>query len=105
MKKLLLAAVLITGFALVGINTPVTTGQQHPNVVSDENGEQESGIIDSYLSGFKEIKLQVVGIKDNTLKLQDEKGKIHSFKVVDRRMLKRVQVGDTVKVKIEKREG
>jgi hypothetical protein len=104
MRKLLFAVILTTGFTLVGINTPVVTGQQHPNKVAEENGEQEAGTIDSYSSGFQEIKLQVVDIKDNTLKLQDEKGKIHSFQVVDQRMLKKVQVGNTVKVKIEKRE-
>jgi hypothetical protein len=105
MRKLLLAAILTAGLAFVGIDVPVATEQQHPNKVAEEKGGQETGTIDSYLSGFKGIKLRVVDIKDGALKPQDERGRIHSFKVVDQRMLGKVQVGDTIRVKVEKREG
>ena len=85
----MLSALIVLGFSFLGVSAFAVREQNTKRV-------SEIAIADSH-----EITPEVMEIKDRAITLKDKKGKIYSFEAGDEKVLEKVKVGDTVKVKIE----
>jgi Cu/Ag efflux protein CusF len=89
MRRLLLSALIAAGLMSLGGVSSFATIQQPTKQVA---------AISSEITG------KVTDIKSDTLRIEDEAGKTHSFKVTDSKMLEGLKIGDMVKVAAEKGE-
>lgn len=113
MKKTFLSILIITGFAVGGAGliscenadqtrdvepTEQITEQQSDTQRQQETDTQQEGETNNQIMG------EITEMHDDTLKVEDESGKTHTFDITDQQMLEGLQVGDQVTVELEKGE-
>ncbi len=93
MKRLFMFALIVTGLiSLGGISSIAGTSQNTSSAT-----KQVAAISKDVMGKVTDIESD-----SNTLKIADEAGKTHAFKVSDPKLLEGLQVGDMVKVTLEK---
>ncbi|HEX3036322.1 MAG TPA: hypothetical protein VHT73_14590 [Thermodesulfobacteriota bacterium] len=113
MRKILLSSLIVTGLAFggAGLLSCENVNQTREAEQTEKAPEQRSGTqaqqgtnTQQETETQNQVTGEIIEVKDDSLKVEDESGTTHTFDITDQQMLEGLQVGDQVTVELEKGE-